>query len=65
VLCAGFPAGVANGHQLVNDGDRPARYLEISNRHAEDSAAYPDVDLVYRKTPTVGRSSRARTAARS
>ena len=26
-----------------------SRYLEISNRHPEDSAAYPDVDLVYRK----------------
>jgi uncharacterized cupin superfamily protein len=50
-MCAGFPAGVPNGHQLINTGDRPARYLEISNRHAEDSAAYPDVDLVYRKAP--------------
>ena len=47
--CAGFPAGKGNGHQLVNRSDRPARYLEISNRDREDSADYSDVDLAYRK----------------
>jgi uncharacterized cupin superfamily protein len=49
-MCAGFPAGVKNGHQLVNRSDRPARYLEISNRDPSDMAEYPDVDLAYRKT---------------
>jgi uncharacterized cupin superfamily protein len=44
-MCAGFPKGVTNGHQLINRGDMPARYLEISNRDANDSAVYPDVDL--------------------
>jgi len=48
-MCAGFPAGVANGHQLVNRSQRPATYLELSNRDPEDSAEYPDEDLVYRK----------------
>jgi uncharacterized cupin superfamily protein len=47
--CAGFPAGSADGHQLVNRSDRPARYIEISNRDPADAATYPDVDLVYRK----------------
>jgi uncharacterized cupin superfamily protein len=47
--CAGFPAGAENGHQLVNRSDRPARYLEISSRDAEDAAVYSDVDLAYRK----------------
>jgi uncharacterized cupin superfamily protein len=47
--CAGFPAGNGNGHQLLNRSDRPARYLEISNRDPEDSAGYSDADLVYRK----------------
>jgi uncharacterized cupin superfamily protein len=46
-MCAGFAAGVANGHQLVNRSDRPARYLEISNRDAADSADYPDDDLAF------------------
>lgn len=50
-MCAGFPAGVRDGHQLVNRSDRPARYLEISNRDPADTAEYPDVDLVYLKTP--------------
>jgi uncharacterized cupin superfamily protein len=45
--CAGFPAGSKDGHQLVNRSDRPARYLEISNRDPEDGAYYPDVDLVW------------------
>jgi len=48
--CAGFPAGTTNGHHLVNRSDRPARYLEISNRDREDTAEYPDVDLAYSKT---------------
>ena len=50
-MCAGFPAGSGNGHQLVNRSDRPVRYLEISNRDPEDGVEYPDVDLAYRKGP--------------
>jgi uncharacterized cupin superfamily protein len=49
--CAGFPAGARNGHQLVNRSDRPARYLEISNRDPADMAEYPDVDLAMRRDP--------------
>lgn len=49
--CAGFPAGSSNGHHLVNRSDKPARYLEISNRDPQDSAAYSDDDLAYRKAP--------------
>jgi uncharacterized cupin superfamily protein len=43
--CAGFPAGVANGHCLVNESNEPARYLEVGSRRDEDEAHYPDVDL--------------------
>jgi len=50
-MCAGFPAGAKNGHQLVNRSGRPARYLEISNRDPGDTAEYPDVDLAYGKAP--------------
>lgn len=50
-MCAGFPAGSTNGHQLVNRSDQPARYLEISNRNGADQAEYPDDDLKYSKTP--------------
>ena len=48
-MCAGFPAGTADGHQLINRGDRPAVYLEVSNRDSADTAHYadPEVDLVF------------------
>jgi uncharacterized cupin superfamily protein len=45
--CAGFAAGSRDGHQFVNRSDRPAVYLEISNRDPADEAHYPDVDLAY------------------
>jgi len=56
-MCAGFPAGVQNGHQLINRSDRPARYLEVSNRDGADGAEYsdPDVDLAYRDGKMVRR----------
>jgi uncharacterized cupin superfamily protein len=44
--CAGFKAGVANGHHLVNKSQRDAVYLEIGTRAATERAHYPDVDLV-------------------
>lgn len=44
-MCAAFPAGDTDAHHLVNRSDRPARYLEISNRDAADIAIYPDDDL--------------------
>lgn len=42
---AGFPAGVADGHHLVNRSAAPATYLEIGTRLADDEAHYPDIDL--------------------
>ena len=44
--CAGFQAGVANGHHLVNKSQRDALYLEIGTRAAGELAHYPDADLV-------------------
>jgi uncharacterized cupin superfamily protein len=59
--CAGFPAGHADGHQLVNRSPHPALYLEISNRAtAEDTAHYsdPDVDMVWNAPLARGRFAR-------
>jgi uncharacterized cupin superfamily protein len=53
-MCAGFAAGSGDGHQLVNRSDRPARYLEISNRDDADGAVYPDIDMAYRSAPPDG-----------
>ena len=53
-MCAGFPADVPDGHQLVNRTDRPVRYLEISNRNAADSVHYTDVDLRFNSLESGG-----------
>lgn len=53
-MCAGFPAGTKNGHQLVNRSGLPARYLEMGNRDPQDTAGYSDVDLASSKTPDGG-----------
>ena len=47
-MCAGFPAGKADGHHLVNRAARDAVYLEVGDRTAGDSANYPDDDLTAR-----------------
>ncbi len=44
-MCAGFKAGVENGHQLVNRSNSDATYLEVGSRKAEDECFYPDDDL--------------------
>lgn len=55
--CAGFPAGHADGHQLLNRGTTPAVYLEIGNRDADDVVHYPDVDLQWNAADAPGRYS--------
>lgn len=47
--CAGFKAGVANGHHLVNKSQRDAVYLEIGTRAAKECGHYPGIDLIYHK----------------
>jgi uncharacterized cupin superfamily protein len=44
-MCAGFPAGEGNGHQLVNRTNDRVVYLEVGDRTAGDSVSYPDDDL--------------------
>ncbi len=44
-MVAGFPAGRADGHQLVNRSDRDALCLEVGDRSAKDEVTYPDIDL--------------------
>jgi len=58
--CAGFPAGVEDGHHLINRSEHLAVYLEISNRDAEDTAYYPDpeVDLMHSPPHARGRMTR-------
>jgi uncharacterized cupin superfamily protein len=47
--CAGFKAGVANGHHLQNRSAAVAVLLEMgSRRPEEDGCDYPDIDMVSR-----------------
>jgi uncharacterized cupin superfamily protein len=46
---AGWKAGVANGHCLVNRTDRDALVLEVGTRKKDDRVTYPDIDLVNSK----------------
>jgi uncharacterized cupin superfamily protein len=44
-MCAGFKAGVSNGHHLVNKSARPATYVEIGTRSPEERSHYPEADM--------------------
>lgn len=44
-MCAGFAAGEANAHCLVNETDQDVVYLEVGDRTPGDSVTYPDDDL--------------------
>ncbi len=47
--CAGFKAGVANGHHLENRSDREAVLLEMGSRRPDaDTCTYSDIDMVAR-----------------
>ena len=45
-MAAGFPAGSANGHHLINRSDRPALYLEVGTRAQTEEAQYSDIDMI-------------------
>ena len=49
-MAAGFPAGEANGHHLVNRYSKIGVYLEIGERRSDDEVNYPDDDLVAKTT---------------
>lgn len=44
-MCAGFKAGVPNGHCLLNKTEQPATYIEIGTRSPDERGSYPDTDL--------------------
>jgi uncharacterized cupin superfamily protein len=42
---AGFRAGVADGHHIVNNGETAAKLIVVGSRKAEDDAFYSDIDM--------------------
>ncbi|NJL70003.1 MAG: cupin domain-containing protein [Microcoleus sp. SM1_3_4] len=45
-MAAGFPAGEADGHHLVNRSNSDVVYLEMGDRTSGDEVDYPDEDLI-------------------
>jgi len=43
---ADYPAGVPNGHHLVNRSDRLTVFLVVGTRAPRERCHFPDVDLV-------------------
>ena len=43
--CAGFKAGIEDGHHLQNRSDADVVLLEVGSRKAEDAGDYPDIDM--------------------
>ena len=44
--CLGAPAG-GEGHQIINTGDVPLRYLGVSNNTNADVVEYPDTGRIH------------------
>ena len=49
---AGFKAGVAGGHHLINRSQRDAAYLEVGTRARSERVHYPDVDFMMERDET-------------
>jgi uncharacterized cupin superfamily protein len=48
-MCAGFPAGKADGHHLINRSDRDVVFLVVGDRRdGVEACEYPDIDMVGR-----------------
>jgi uncharacterized cupin superfamily protein len=45
--CAGFKAGVKDGHCLKNLSNNDARFLVVSNRDDRDHGEYSDIDMQF------------------
>jgi uncharacterized cupin superfamily protein len=45
--CAGFKAGVRDGHHLQNRSGRDAAFLVVGTRDDADWGEYPDIDMVF------------------
>ena len=59
-MSAGFPAGDADGHHLINRSAAAAAFLVVSNRDPQDTAYYADaeVDLMWSPPQARGRMTR-------
>ncbi len=54
--CAGFKAGVPNGHCLQNRSVHEAELLIVGSRNEEDHGEYSDIDMVFTAGRYAGRA---------
>ena len=54
-MVAGFPAGKADGHHMINNSEAWAVYLEVGSRSDDDACHYPDIDLFLTSEASGGR----------
>ena len=52
-MAAGFPAGEADGHHLINRSNGIVEYLEVGDRTPLDQVTYPDDDLTAKENSGV------------
>ncbi len=53
--CAAFPAGVPDGHHLINHTDSEARFLVVGTKAKTETGTYSDVDLQVHQAGGVNR----------
>ena len=53
--CAGFKAGVRDGHCFQNRSSSDAVLLVVGSRYDADHGEYPDIDMVFSKDTARGR----------
>jgi uncharacterized cupin superfamily protein len=46
--CAGFAAGVRDGHHFINRSDAAVELLTVGSRDDADHGEYSDIDMVFR-----------------
>lgn len=44
--CAAFPAGVPNGHHLVNRSDAEAQFVVVGSDYPNEVCTYSDIDMM-------------------
>jgi uncharacterized cupin superfamily protein len=53
-----WPAGVDNGHHVINRSDQTCRYLIVGWRTPDDIVHYSDIDKVYTRANGVAKRTR-------
>jgi uncharacterized cupin superfamily protein len=55
---AGWKAGVANGHCLINRSQTDAVFIEVGSRHSREIAEYPDHDMKFERDGAIRKVTR-------